>query len=448
MSSSDTGNDFSKGSVVKNILYLAVPMTLAQLINVLYNIVDRIYIGRMADGASAALTGIGVCLPITTMILAFSNLIGSGGAPFFSIERGRKNDEGAQTILSNSLTLILIISSVIMLVGYVFKTPLLRLLGASDETLPYASSYLGIYLAGTLFVMLSLGLNSFINAQGFGKTGLLTVAIGAGLNILLDPIFIFVLNMGVKGAAIATVISQFASAVWTFCFLISKKADIKIDFAKMKLVGVYVKRILSLGLSGFIMGVTNSAVSMVCNATLSVWGSDTYIAVMTIINSVREIIHLPVMGINGASQPVVSYNYGAGEYERVKSGIRWSSGMMIAYTSVMWIVVIVFAKYFIGMFTSDPIIMEIGVPSLHIYFFGFVFMSFQFSGQTAFVALGKSKQAIIFSLLRKAFIVIPLTIILPYYFGVDGVFIAEPVSNIIGGSASFLTMILTVYRKL
>lgn len=440
--------DFSKGSMLGNILKLAGPMILAQLINVLYNVIDRIYIGRWGENASDALTGLGVCLPIITVVMSFANLIGTGGAPLFSIERGRKNRSETEALMGNSFALLLGIGIVITLFIYITKRPVLMLLGASDATISYAESYLSVYSVGTIFVMISLGMNSFINAQGFSKTGMLTVLIGAGLNIVIDPIFIFGLGMGVTGAALATVISQGVAAVWTLAFLTGKRTEIRIKLSAMRLKAVRVKKILSLGVSGFVMGLTNSAVTMVCNAVLRTYGGDTYIAVMTIINSVREMISMPVMGMTNAIQPVLGYNYGAGLMKRVKEGIRDSSVIMVLYTVVAWGAVIIFSEGFLGMFTQDAAIIEAGLKPLHIYFFGFVFMALQFSGQSIFVGLGCAKRAVFFSIFRKVIIVIPLTVFLPRIFGVHGVFAAEPISNVIGGSASFLAMYFTLYRKL
>ena len=447
MKQNDT-NDFSKGSVIGNIMRIAIPMMVAQFINVLYNVVDRIYIGRMGADATNAFTGLGVCLPLITVVMAFANLISSGGAPLFSIARGRGDERETKFLLGNSFLLLLIYGAAITILIYAFEEPLLRLLGASDETLPYAKDYMNIYAAGTIFVMISLGLNSFINAQGFAKTGMFTVIIGAVLNIVLDPLFIFVFGMGVKGAALATVISQLASAVWTVLFLTGKRTLIKLSVSAMRPQKKRIIKINTLGMSGFIMAATNSAVTTVCNSTLSVWGGDLYIAIMTIISSVRDVVQMPVMGMTNGIQPVIGFNYGAGCGKRVKAAIRDSAAVLIIYTGVMWIAVILFARQFLGMFSGDANVIEAGVRPLHIYFFGFVFMALQFTGQSVFTGLGKTKQAIIFSLLRKVFIVIPLTIILPYWFGVDGVFIAEPVSNVIGGTACFITMIFTVYRKI
>lgn len=442
--------DFSKGNVKKNILRLAMPMTLAQLINVLYNIVDRIYIGRMEGGKSLALTGVGVCLPIISIIIAFANLIGMGGAPLFSIERGRKNQKEAEYILGNSVVLLIIFGAALTVAGYLFKVPLLYLLGASDKTISYADSYLSIYLIGNIFVLLSLGLNNFINAQGFGKTGMWTVAIGAGLNILLDPIFIYTLDLGVRGAALATVISQALAMLWTLRFLLGRQAVVKIRRDRLRLQAKRAGRIMGLGLSGFTMSVTNSLVQIVCNASLQNYGGDVYVGIMTIINSVREVVTMPATGVSSAAQPVLGYNYGAGEMKRVKESISFMSVVLIVYTLVIWGVLFLFPRFFIGIFTGNSHVIELGIPCLHIYFFGFFFMALQFSGQSTFTGLGFSKRAVFFSIFRKVIIVIPLTLLLPLFFSspVQGVFLAEPISNLIGGGVCFATMIVTVYKNI
>lgn len=442
--------DFTKGSIRRNIVRLAVPMTLAQLINVLYNIIDRIYIGRMEQGNALALTGVGVCLPVITIVIAFANLIGMGGAPLFSIERGKGNDKEAEYILGNSFVLLILFGIGLTVVGLLLKRPVLYLLGASDATYPYASSYLTIYLLGNIFVLLSLGLNNFISGQGFGKTGMATVIIGAGLNIVLDPLFIFVLNLGVRGAAVATVISQAVAALWTLSFLVGKKAVIRLRRCRLRLERKRVLRIMGLGVSGFTMSVTNSLVQMVCNATLQSFGGDIYVGVMTIINSVREVVSMPVSGIGAGAQPVMGYNYGAGREDRVRQSISFMSVTLFVYTLLAWLLIFLFPRFFLGVFSTDMAVIEKGISCLHLYFFGFFMMALQFSGQTTFTGLGFSKQAVFFSIFRKVIIVVPLTLILPHIesVGVMGVFLAEPISNFVGGGACFATMYLTVYRRL
>lgn len=446
----DNRNDFSKGSIAGNILSLAVPMTLAQLINVLYSIVDRIYIGHIPHTSTEALTGIGLALPVITIISAFANLFGMGGAPLCSIARGGHNEKRAERIMGNSFSMLLLCGAVLMVFCLIFKRPLLYLFGASDATFPYANDYLTIYLLGTLFVMTSLGMNNFINSQGFGKTGMLTVLLGAVLNIILDPVLIFVFHMGIRGAAIATVISQGVSALWVLRFLTGKKAILKLNRDGMRLDWKLIKEIMMLGASGFIMYITNGTVQIVCNFMLARHGGDLYVGIMTVINSVREIITMPVTGLTSGAQPVIGYNYGAGCYRRVKSAIKFMAGSCMVFTVVMWAVLFFEPRFFLQLFTSEPALIEKGIPAMRLYFCGIFMMSLQFSGQSTYQALNMPKPAIFFSLFRKVIIVVPLTILLPVIgnLGTDGVFLAEPISNAIGGTASFVTMLITVWPKL
>lgn len=443
-------NDFSKGSIAGNILSLALPMTVAQLINVMYSIVDRIYIGHLPHASAEALTGIGLCLPIITIITAFSNLFGMGGAPLCSIARGGHDEEKAEKVMGNSFTMLLISGAVLMVLCMIFRRPVLYLFGASDATYPYAEQYIMIYLCGTLFVMTSLGMNNFINSQGFGRMGMLTVLLGAVLNIILDPVLIFGFGMGVQGAAIATVFSQGASAVWVLVFLRGKRALIRLTRRSMRLDGKMVREITLLGTSGFVMSVTNGIVQIVCNAVLARHGGDLYVGIMTVINSVREIITMPVTGLTSGSQPVIGYNYGAKCYDRVKSAIKFMSIACIVFSLVVWAVIFLEPRFFLHLFTSESNLIQAGVPAMRIYFCGIFMMSLQFAGQSTYVALNRPKQAVFFSLFRKVIIVAPLTIFLPYIggLGTNGVFLAEPVSNVIGGTASFVTMLVTVWPTL
>lgn len=442
--------DFSRGSVYRNIMEVAAPMILAQLLNLLYNIVDRIYIGRIPEVGTTALTGVGICFPIISLVSAFTYLYGNGGAPLCAMERGRGNEEEAEKLMGNSFFLLLVTGVVLLILGELFYRPVLYLFGASDATFVYAREYIRLYLLGTVFVMVSVGMNPFINSQGFGNMGMVSVLIGAALNILLDPLFIFGFQMGVKGAALATILSQLCSAVWVMWFLTSKKAVLKLKISCMRLEAARVKRILGLGVSGFIMSFTNSLVQVVCNATLQTYGGDIYVGVMTVLNSVREICTLPVQGFTNGASPVMSFNYGEKAFERVKKAIWFVTAVCISYTVLIWGVLRLAPAFFIRIFNDSPELLEKAVPSLHIYFFGFCFMALQFTGQSVFVALGKSRRATFFSLLRKAFIVAPLTVLLPRVanLGVDGVFWAEPISNLIGGCACFITMLCTILPEL
>ncbi len=440
-------NDFSKGSMARNIIRMAVPMTVAQLINILYNVVDRMYLGRLPG--HLALTGLGLCLPIISILMGFANLCGMGGAPLCSICRGKGEQEEAEQILGNSFALLLLFGAGLTALGLLFRRPILYLFGASDLTFPYANDYLTIYLLGTLFVMISLGMNPFINAQGFSRMGMVTVAVGAVVNIVLDPILIFGLDMGVRGAALATVLSQGCSALWVLRFLTGKRALLKLRLSALRLRAARVKQILSLGASGFVMSMTNSLVQALCNATLEACGSELYVGVMTVINSVREVISMPVQGITHGCQPVLGYNYGAGEYDRVRKGIRFTTVLTIGYSVAVWLLVLLFPEALIRIFNDEADLIAAGIPAFRLYFAAFFCMSFQFVGQSVFVALGRSRNAIFFSLLRKAFIVAPLTLLLPAAgLGADGVFLAEPISNVVGGLACILTMYFVVYRPL
>ena len=443
-------NDFSKGSIVKNIINLAVPMTLAQLINVLYNVVDRIYIGRIPGAGSLPLTGVGLCLPILSMVTAFANLFGMGGAPLCSIERGRGNVDEAERIMGNSFAMMVLFGVGLTVLGLVLKRPMLYLFGASDATYPYADQYVTIYLLGSLFVMAGLGMNSFINSQGFGRIGMMTVLLGAVANIILDPIFIFVFHMGVQGAALATIISQFLSAAWIIRFLTGPRTILKLRRSAMKLEHRRVLKIMGLGLSGFTMSITNSLVQIVCNATLRDFGGDLYVGAMTVINSIREVVQMPVQGLTNSAQPVMGFNYGAEKYGRVRQAIKFTSAVSIVYTCAIWAGLYFAPGFFIGIFSSEEELLAIGVPAMHIYYFGFFMMSLQMAGQAVFVALGRAKNAVFFSIFRKVIIVFPLTVILPHFWGLgtDGVFLAEPISNFIGGAACYATMLLTVWREL
>ena len=441
-------NNFAEGSMTKHIVQLAIPMIVAQLINVLYNVVDRIYIGRIPDVATYAMGGLGICLPLISIIMAFANLVGMGGGPLCSIARGRHDHEEAEAILGNSFILLILFSIVLTIVIYLFKEPILWAFGASENNFQYANSYISIYLIGTIFVLVELGLNSFINAQGFGKIGMMTVLLGAVTNIILDPIFIFGLNLGVSGAAIATVFSQMVSAIWTVQFLTGKRTILRIKKDYFKLNGQLVKKILTLGTSGFCMQLTNSIVSIVCNVTLSTWGGDLYITIMTIINSIREVAQLFGQGFANASQPVLGYNYGAGEYKRLLKGIKIITISCFSMMFITWAVINIFPRFIFSIFTTDSETITLGVRACKLYFSGFFMMSFQMSGQSVAIGLGKSKQAIFFSIFRKVIIVAPLTVILPYFMGTDGVFIAEAISNFIGGSACYITMWLTIGKDI
>ena len=392
--------DFSTGSVQRNIVEVAVPMIAAQLLNLTYNIVDRIYIGRIAGEGTLALTGVGLCFPLITLITAFSLLYVNGGAPLCAIERGNGDEKEAQMLMGNTFAMLVLTGMVLTVLGLLFYRSVLYAFGASDVTFPYAQEYIRIYLLGTIFVMIVLGMNNFLSAQGFGNMRMLTVLIGAVLNIILDPIFIFALHQGVRGAAIATIISQGCSAVWVLRFLTGSKAQLRLTRESMRLQWQRVRKIVSLGMSGFIMAFTNGLVQVACNSTLQSFGGDLYVGVMTILNSVREIFTMPVQGLTNGASPVMSFNYGEKAYGKVKAGIRFTAIVCIVYTFAAWLVVKLFPEIFIRIFNGDAALVQASTPALHIYFFGFCFMALQFSGQSVFVALGKAKKATFFSLFR------------------------------------------------
>lgn len=444
--------DFEHGSIPSNILNAAIPMLVAQLLSLLYNIIDRIYIARIPHIGTTALGAVGLCFPIIVIITAFSNLFGSGGAPLFSIRRGENNSRKASEIMNTSYTMVCSGAIVLMVIGFLFARPILRLFGASESALVYAYPYLMIYLLGTLPSMISTGMNSFINAQGYAMTGMTSVAIGAVANCILDPLFIFVLQLGIRGAAIATVISQALSAIFVLYFL-KKRAEFKVRLlsrTELATCRENAKNIVSLGTAGFIMQLTNSLVTICCNNVLSVTGGDLYISVMTIVSSIRQIIDTPIHAITEGSSPVISYNYGARRPKRVFQSWLTMSVMAILYTLLAWGVILFAPRFLIGIFSSDQALITDAIPALKLYFGAFVFQALQYVGQTMFKSLGKKKFAIFFSLLRKVIIVVPLTYILPYLFhmGSDGVFLAEPVSNVLGGSACFIVMLCTVMPEL
>lgn len=444
--------DFENGTVTQNILGAAIPMLVAQILNLLYNIVDRIYIARIPNVGTAALGAVGLCFPLIVIITAFANLFGSGGAPLFSIYRGKKKEQQANRIMNTSFSMLFVSALVLMIIGLLFAHPLLVLFGASSDALNYALPYMRIYLIGTLPSMVAVGMNPFINAQGYSIIGMLSVAIGAVANLLLDPLFIFVLGFGVNGAGIATVISQFLSAIFVIFFL-TGKSELKMRFIKrneFRECIEYAKNIISLGMAGFIMQLTNSLVTICCNNVLAVTGGDIYISVMTIVSSVRQLVETPIHAMNEGSSPILSYNYGARRPKRVRKAGIVMSIMVLGYTAIMWGLIILAPRTLIQIFSSDTVLIDNSVTALNQYFAAFIFMDLQYIGQTFFKSLNKKKQAIFFSLLRKVFIVVPLTYFMPYVLnmGTDGVFLAEPVSNVIGGSLCFITMLCTVLPEL
>ena len=451
-------NDFSKGSIPRNILSLAIPLTVAQLTVVLYNVVDRAFIGHIDTIGRDAFTGIGLVLPVTYIITAFANLCGTGGAPLCSIARGRGDDKKAERIMGVSFTFLLLLGLGCMAVFYLFHEPILYLVGGSPETVVHAKNYLLIYLAGTIPVMIGLGMNPFINSQGFGKTGMMTTLLGAVINLILDPILIFGFHMGVQGAALATVIAQICSAWWALAFLTGKRAILRLTRASMGLDGDILRRVCSLGLTGFTFSVTNSVVHALGSAQLQFYGSqmggtatgDLYVAAMTAITSIREIVLQPAHGLTQGAQPVIGYNYGAGQYSRVRGCIKFVTVSVFLYCLPVWLLLLAIPGVFIRIFNDDPALLEVGVKTMRIYYAAYVMMGFQMIGQNTFVAMGRAKHAVFFSLLRKVILVVPLMLLLPrlWNLGVYGIFAAEPISDAVGGLAAYTTMMCTVWREM
>ena len=422
--------DMGSGSIPKLLAQLALPAVVAQVVNLLYNIVDRIYIARIPDIGTAALGAVGLCFPIIVIITAFSNLFGSGGAPLFAIARGSGDKARAGLILNLACTLLLCCAGVLMVIGLLFARPILVLFGASPEALQYALPYLMLYLLGTYPSMLTTGLNPFINAQGYATAGMLSVVIGAVANLVLDPVFIFVLGMGIRGAAVATVLSQLLSAAFVVYFL-RCKSEYRVQPLPLRQLPANrrcIGDIVSLGTAGFIMQLTNSLVTICCNNVLSVTGGDIYISVMTIVSSVRQLVETPIYAMNEGTSPILSYNYGARRPARVRKAMCVMSAMILGYTAVMWSVIVLAPHALIGIFSSDAVLTADAVPALKQYFAAFIFMDLQYIGQTVFKSLNKKKQAIFFSLLRKVFIVVPLTYLMPYvhHIATDGDFLPAP----------------------
>ena len=431
----------------KLIFKLAIPSIISMLITSFYNLVDTFFVGQLEN--TSATGAVGVCFSIMAIIQAFGFFFGHGSGNYISRELGKKNIKGAEEMASVGFFSAIIVGITIMVFGLIFLKPLAKLLGSTDSILPYAVDYLRYILIGAPFTCGLFVINNQLRFQSNALFSMIGVVSGAVINVILDPILIFGCNMGVAGAALATIISQALSAVWVLRFLTGKRVLIPLTIKKVRISRTITKDILRLGASNFIMQGTNCLVQVICNSTLQNYGGDIYVGIMTVANSVREIFMLPISGIVNGAQPVISFNYGAKAYGRVKDGIRFNTWIGTVYTMFAWLLVLAIPKFWFQMFSDDVQMLDAGVQALKIYFFGFVFMSLQFAGQSTFQALGDAKHAIFFSLLRKAIIVVPLTMLLPAVgFGVNGVFLAEPISNIIGGIACYVTMRMTIYRKL
>ena len=442
MAGNQQSEKLGKEPLRKLFFTMAIPSVLAQLINVLYNIVDRIYIGHIKDIGSLALTGVGVTFPIIMVVSAFSAFAGQGGAPLASILLGAKDQEKAEKVLGSSTALLLVFSISLTLIFQILKTPLLYAFGASDNVIGFAQDYIGLYLWGTIFVMLSLGLNTFISGQGNAKTAMFSVLIGAVTNIILDPIFIFVMNMGVKGAALATVISQAFSAIWVVNFLISKKSSLKIKRENLKLDMKFVKKIGSLGCSPFIMQSTESLVLLTLNSGLQKYGGDLYVGSMSILISVLQLIFVPVSGIAQGVQPIISYNFGAGNRERVIKTFKALLIVCLVATMFMGGIAVLFPNFYVKMFTESEELMKLTSKMMPIFTLGMCIFGIQQSIQVTFLAMGQAKFSIFIALLRKVILLVPLAIILPRFLGVKGIYYAEPMADITSVVVASITFAL------
>ncbi len=426
-------NILARERVSRLIIRLAVPTVLAQLVNLLYNIMDRVYVGRIAGVGSLALAGLGVTFPIIMLVSAFASLMGMGGAPRAAIAMGKGDNDGAEKILGNSVCLLTVTALVLSVIFMLTRNKILLAFGASENTLRYASEYISVYLIGTVFVQLSLGLNMFITNQGFGKTSMATVCIGAVLNIVLDPIFIFGLNMGVRGAALATVISQAVSCAWVIMFLTGKRTIIKIRPKNLRLNAGIVKLILSLGISPFVMQTTECLIQLTFNTGMLKYGNDMYVALMSIFFSITQLIWMPVQGLSQGAAPVISYNYGAGNTERVKRAFFLLFTASLVFSFAVIAVLEMFPQLFIGIFTDDGELIALGKNALRLFMAGMSLMGMQSACQQTFLALGEAKVSAFLAAERKLMLLLPLALILPRAadLGVWGLFLAEPVSDII-----------------
>ena len=443
-------NRLGTENITRLMISLAIPSVLAQIVNVLYNIVDRIYIGRIPGVGAVALTGVGVTFPIITIISAFSGFASGGGAPLAAIALGQGDRKRAERILGNCVSMLLFFTVILMAFFFVFQKPLLYVFGASDNTIGYSSTYISIYLLGTVFVELAVGLNTFISAQGQARTAMFSVLIGAVVNIVLDPIFIFVFHMGVAGAAVATIISQALSASWVLRFLCSEKSGIRLKKAGMKLDFSLIGQIMALGVSPFVMSATESAITIVMNHGLQVYGGDLYVGSMTILQSVLQLVFVPISGFTNGVQPIISYNFGAGKFDRVKMTIK----RMISITFLAAFVYVVFAMLrpglFARLFTTDEDLIALVKKVLPVYIAGMSVFGVQSGVQSSFLGLGQAKISLCIALLRKVILLIPLALILPRFFGVMGVYYAEPVADILSvltASTLFLLNIRKILSK-
>lgn len=430
----------------KLMISMAVPSIVAQIINILYNIVDRVYIGHIEGVGMEALTGVGVTFPIITLISAFSAFAGAGGAPLAAIWLGKGDRKRAEKILGNGVVMLLSFTVLLMGFFYAFQRPLLYLFGASDATIPYAVDYISIYLMGTVFVELALGLNAFIICQGQSRTAMTAVLIGAAVNIILDPIFIFGLNMGVKGAARATVISQALSALWTVGFLVSKRSSLTIKLEAMKPDWHVIGGVMALGISPFIMRATESLISIVLNNGLQRYGGDIYVGSLTIMQSVMQMYAAPLGGFTQGVQPIISYNFGAGNFDRVKKLYRSMIASSFLFSAGATILIILFPGFFAGMFTNDRALISLVERVMPVFMCGMLVFGIQQGIQPTFLALGQAKISFFIAVFRKVILLVPLALILPLRLGVMGVYYAEPISDVLSAAMATVLFLLNIKK--
>ena len=436
----------AKAPVKSLIFRLAIPTITAQLINALYNIVDRIYLGHIPGSGGMVLTGVGITFPIIMVITAFANLIGAGGAPLAAIQLGSKNKDKAEDILNQGFTCLILLSVVLTTIFLLIKKPLLFAFGASEVTYKYADEYISTYLFGTIFVQVCLGMNTFITAQGYSTFAMVTTIIGAVLNILLDPLFIFVFNLGARGAALATIISQFVSALWVMKFLLGKKTILKLNHRKFKITKTVMLPVLALGVSPFIMGATEAAINIVFNSTLQRTGGDAAVGTMTIITSIMSFCWMPLQGFGQGAEPVISFNFGARNKNRVSEAIKLIVIVCLIYSFTCSILLESFPAFFLSLFTNDKALITYAVPYTRIFFIGLGIFGAQMACQQIFMGLGEAKLSLILALLRKIILLIPLVFIFSSFWGVNGVFIAEPVSDITSALTAIILLTLNIRK--
>lgn len=444
----DVSQQLATAPVWKLIIKLSIPAILAQIVNLLYNVVDRIYIGHMEGVGTEALTGVGLCNPIIVLISAFTMLVAQGGAPRASIEMGKGDIKKAEKILGNCFSLLFVFAVVLTAVFSIFGEKFLMLFGASEDTIIYALPYMQIYVAGTIFVMFSLGLNMFITTQGFTKISMATVLIGAVCNIVLDPIFIFTFKMGVQGAAIATIISQAVSAIWVLCFLMGKQTKLKIRKENLLPSAKILLPVLALGISPFIMNSTEAVINIAFNSSLQKYGGDIAVGAMTICTTVFQMAWVPAQGIGQGAQPIISYNYGAKNADRVKQAFKAFLAICFTYVFVFGALIELFPQFFIGIFNDNPDLVDTATWAIRLYGCAMTFFGIQMAVQQTFIALGKAKASLFIACLRKIILLVPLIYILPNFFEnkVFAVFLAEPVSDAISIVTASMVFFF-VFRK-